>query len=125
MRFSRKALGSDPLQAALIPMESHEPVALFGETSKAPAAAQPAKELLTGQRAQVKAILSDRQWHTIPGLVIELRRRFGCRYMETSVSMRVRELRKRGYNVECVRTKPESNLYQYRATVKAESQAAA
>lgn len=99
------------MQSALIPMESHEPVALFGEVTKVQDVPQ-----ITGQRAQVKTILSDGKWHTIPGLVTECRRRYGCRYMETSVSMRVRELRKRGFRVECERTKPESNLYQYRAT---------
>ena len=51
MRFSRKALGSDPLQSSLIPMDSHEPTALFGDT------AQPTDRVrLGGQLGQQKQV---------------------------------------------------------------------
>lgn len=93
--------------------------------------AEHAKE--TGQRAHVAAIMADGRWHTLPGLVKELRQRFGVLYAETSISARLRELRKRGWEVTHMRTRPGSNLYQYKAekllgqakAANAESEAAA
>lgn len=75
---------------------------------------------ISGQRAQVEALMSDGQFRTLPGLVKELKQRFGAMYSETSVSARLRDLRRKGFDVERTRTRPGSNLYAYRA-VKRES----
>ena len=95
-----------------------EPTVLLGETANSVDTAR-----LSGQRAQVEAIMSDGFWHTLPNLAAELKRRFGTRYAETSISARIRDLRRRGYVVTHERTRPGSGLYQYRA-VKAEEAAA-
>jgi hypothetical protein len=72
-------------------------------------------ERLSGQRAQVEALMSDGAWHTLPGLAAELRKRFGRRYAETSISARLRDLRHKGWRIDRERTRPKSGLYQYRA----------
>lgn len=118
MRTTRNALGSNPLQTSLL-AGFDEPAALFGAT----ATVDDAKRL-TGQRAQILALMSDGNWHTLPGLVKELRRNCGRLYAETSVSARLRELRDKGFEVQRERTRPGSGLYQYRA-VKVETEAAA
>lgn len=78
---------------------------------------------ISGQRAQVESIMAAGYWQTIPNLQRELKRRFGCLYAETSISARLRGMRKNGWKIESRRTRPGSGLYEYRA-VKAESQAA-
>lgn len=78
---------------------------------------------INGQRAQVEDIMRDGQWRTLCGLVKELKRDFGVQYAETSVSARLRDLRRKGYQVESRRSRPGSNLFQYRA-LKQESVAA-
>lgn len=70
---------------------------------------------ISGQRAQVEAIMAAGYWHTIPNLQRELKRRFGSLYAETSISARLRGLRRLGYKVESRRTRPGSGLYEYRA----------
>jgi hypothetical protein len=60
----------------------------------------PSTTPIIGQRARVMAIMADGKWHTLPALIKELKRRFGALYMETSTSMRVREMRDRGFDVE-------------------------
>lgn len=70
---------------------------------------------ISGQRAQVEAIMAAGYWQTIPGLRQELKRRFGTLYAETSISARLRGLRHMGYKVESRRTRPGSGLYEYRA----------
>jgi hypothetical protein len=83
-------------------------------------------ERLSNQRAQVAAIMSDGQWHTLPGLATELRRRFGRRYAETSISARLRGLRVKDVrDVERARVHPRSGLYQYRLVTHTGKQAAA
>jgi len=108
----------NPEQTSLL-SDGPEPTILLGETANAVDAAR-----LTGQRAQVEAIMSDGFWHTLPGLSSELRRRFGSRSAETSISARLRDLRRKGYRLDRERTRPNSGLYQYRA-IKVETEAAA
>jgi hypothetical protein len=108
----------NPEQTSLL-SDAMEPTVLRGETANPTDAAR-----LSGQRAQVEAIMSDGFWHTLPNLAAELKRRFGTRYAETSISARVRDLRRRGWKVEHERTRPGSGLYQYRA-IKIETEAAA
>jgi biotin operon repressor len=70
---------------------------------------------ISGARSQVKAVMADGDWHTLPNIAAELKRRFGARYMETAISAYVRELRRKGYHVDCEPTRAGSNLYHYRA----------
>jgi len=116
--MTRQALGSNPLQTSLL-MGFAEPATLFGET----ATVDDCKRL-SGQRGQIEALMTDGRWHTLPGLVKELKRRFGRQYTETSISARLRELRGKGYELRRERTQPGSGLYRYRAT-KTETEAAA
>ncbi len=115
MRFSRAAMGRNPLQTTLIDSAD---MAVFGEPiSKLDA------DRLRGQQERVETIMIDGYWRTIPQLQKLLKHRFGQLYSETSISARIRAMRKRGYIVTHARTRAGSNLYQYRA-VKAESEAA-
>ncbi|MDE3201712.1 MAG: hypothetical protein KGN79_12410 [Acidobacteriota bacterium] len=91
--------------------EFHEPAAIFGEQ-----VSEPEQAKINGQRAQVEALMGDGGWHTIPQLQRDLKKRFGVLYAETSISARLRGLRKAGYLVESRRSKPGSGLYEYRAT---------
>jgi hypothetical protein len=52
---------------------------------------------------------------TMPSVAAELRKRFGRRYAETSISARLRDLRHKGWRIDRERTRPKSGLYQYRA----------
>jgi hypothetical protein len=65
--------------------------------------------------------MADGQWHTLPQIAGELKRRFNTRAMETAISARVREMRRKGWVIECQRIRPGSNLYQYRAIKAATS----
>lgn len=106
----RKAsLGSNPLQESLLP-GVHEPAALFGDTAQAADSVR-----LAGQYERLESIMADGFWHTLPQLTTDLYRRFGRRYSETSVSARLRQMRSRGWQIECVRTRAGSGLFQYRA----------
>lgn len=87
----------------------------YVETIK-PSAPAPVTPSTLGTRTLVLLIMADGNWRTLPQIATELKRRFKVCAMETAVSARVRELRKRGYTVECQPTKPGSSLYQYRAT---------
>ncbi len=107
MKFSRAALGRNPLQNTLIDSAA---MPIFGE----PVTAQDA-ETITAQQDQVEAIMRDGYWHTLPELVKEVRRRYGRLCGEASISARIRAMRKRGYTVTRERTRAGSNLYQYRA----------
>ena len=105
MKFSTHALQTSLLQ------EEPEPTRLLGET------AEPEDtNRLSGQRAQVEAIMSDGAWHSLPGMAKELKQRFGTRYAETSISARILDLRRKGFTVEHKRIQPGSGLYLYRAT---------
>jgi len=84
------------------------------ETATVPESREEAARI-SGARSQVKAIMGDGAWRTLPQIATELKRRFGARYMETAISAYVRELRRKGFTVECQKTRPGSNLYQYRA----------
>jgi hypothetical protein len=110
-----QAMNHNPLQDSLIP-ELHESTAIFGEPVSKPV--EVAK--IGSQYEQVKAIMASGQWYTLPALQKELKRRFNALHLETSISARLRGLRKDGFTVERQRTRPDSNLYQYRA-VKAAS----
>ena len=108
VRF-RTALANNPLQNTLIP-GIHEPMAIFGDS----VTAQDTHKI-SGQRAQVEAIMADGYWHTLPNLRTELKRRFGSFYAETAISARIRDLRRAGFTVIARRTRPGSGLYEYRA----------
>jgi hypothetical protein len=87
---------------------------LGGPVIGAPVATQEVKRL-EGQQQRVEALMADGYWHTVPELQKELKRRFGQLYSETSISARLRAMRKRGFTVTHERTRAGSNLYQYRA----------
>jgi hypothetical protein len=70
---------------------------------------------ITGQQERVEALMSDGYWHTVPELQKALKSKYGQLYSETSISARLRDMRKRGYTVSRERTRAGSNLYQYRA----------
>jgi len=116
VKRSWAALGRNPLQSTLIDSAD---MPVFGE----PVSKQDT-ERIGGQQERVEALMADGYWHTIPELQKELRRRHGQLYSETSISARIRAMRKRGYTVTHERTRAGSNLYQYRAR-KAESEKAA
>jgi hypothetical protein len=107
MSIMRAAMGRNPLQSSLIDSAS---MPIFGE-----AVAQQEAQRLEGQQRRVEALMADGFWHTLPQLQKELRRCYGQLYSETSISARLRAMRKRGYTVEHARTRIGSNLYQYRA----------
>lgn len=107
MKLSLAALGRNPLQTSLIDSAS---MPIFGE----PVAPQEGARM-EGQQQRVEALMADGYWHTIPGLQRELKRRYGQLYSETSISARLRGLRRRGYIVTHERTRAGSGLYQYRA----------
>ena len=69
---------------------------------------------ISGQQERVEA-MSDGYWHTVPELQRTLKSKYGQLYSETSISARLRAMRKRGYTVKSERTRAGSNLYQYRA----------
>ncbi len=112
MKLARAALGRNPMQHTLLDGAA---MPIFGEP-----VADAHLPHIAGQQTQVESILADGYWHTIPSLQKELRRRFGVLYAETSISARLRAMRKRGFTVTHERTRAGSNLYQYRA-VKAEA----
>ncbi|HZP03437.1 MAG TPA: hypothetical protein VFB43_00960 [Terracidiphilus sp.] len=99
---------SNLFQTSLIAIE--EPAKLAGKT-----AGLSDTERLAGQYDRVKSLMVDGLWHTLPELSKELKRRFGQLYSETSISARIRDMRKRGWGIECQRTKKNSGLFQYRA----------
>lgn len=109
MKLARAALGANPLQTSLIP-ETHEPAALLGDT-----AATVDRYRLAGQFDRVESIMADGFWHTLPELSKVLVQRFGQRYSETSISARLRDMRKHEWQIECQRTRRGSGLFQYRA----------
>jgi hypothetical protein len=117
MRLSRSAtLGRNPLQVDLIP-NPNESTALFN----GPASPATDGQGLTSQLQRVEAVMADGYWRTISNIAAELRRRHaGCRYAETSISARLRDMRRRGWTIERERTRPGSGLFQYRA-VKSEA----
>ena len=75
---------------------------------------------IEGQQQRVESLMADKFWHTLPELQKLLKQKFGQFYSETSISARIRAMRKRGYTVKHERTRAGSNLYQYRA-VKADA----
>jgi hypothetical protein len=91
-------------------LNTQEALAIFGE----PVTPREAKRL-TSQRGQVETIMADGYWHTLPQLQRELKRRFGVLSMETSISARIRGMRRRGYSITTRRTRPGSGLFEYRA----------
>jgi hypothetical protein len=97
---------TSPFQASLLGGAEH--LALLNEPP-------PDAQRRPSQSDRVEAIMCEGYWRTLPGLAIELKRRFGQRYSETSISARLRELRRKGYQVHCERTVPGSGLYKYRA----------
>lgn len=109
--MARTALNNNPLQNALIDARdfSHQ---LFG--GDVPETAQEAAQI-GGCRSQVIAIMGDGIWRTLPMIAAELKRRYRTRAMETAISARVRDMRRKGFTVEHRRTRPGSNLYEYRA----------
>jgi biotin operon repressor len=107
MRLTHNVLGRNPLQRTLIDSAT---LPIFGD----PVEAQDTPRL-AGQQQRVESLMADGYWHTVPELQKELRRKFGQLYSETSISARIRAMRKRGYEVTHERTRPGSNLYQYRA----------
>jgi hypothetical protein len=107
VKFSRAALGNNPLQNSLI--DSAE-MPIFGLPVSSHEAAR-----LSGQQERIESLMSDGYWHTIPELQRTLKSKYGQLYSETSISARLRAMRKRGYTVSTERTRAGSNLYQYRA----------
>jgi hypothetical protein len=78
---------------------------------------------ITSQQQQVEAIMADAMWHTLPGLVKEMKQRFGRTCTETAVSARLRDMRKRGWNVTTQPRRPGSKLFQSRAEKKTDTAA--
>jgi hypothetical protein len=108
---TRTALGHNPLQSDLLPNLADAP-AFFGESFSQ----EPDGKRLTSQLQSVEAVMADGYWRTLPNISTELRRRYpGSRYAETSISARLRDMRRRGWQVEHERIRPRSGLYQYRA----------
>jgi hypothetical protein len=111
------ALGSNPLQAALLPGISLPPVTVsssalfpFGQ------AAQADSNLPTTQYQRVESIMADGYWRTIADISAEIRKRFaGHHDAETAISARIREMRRHGWNVDSERSRSNSSPYQYRA----------
>ena len=72
------------------------------------------KKRLERQLDRVLELVRDKQWWTLHGLSVELENRYGCRFPESSVSARLRELRHLGYKVE--RDNWGHGLFAYRVT---------
>jgi hypothetical protein len=108
VKFARAAQGRNSMQTTLIDSSS---MPIFGD----PVTPQQL-ERIEGQQQRVEAIMAGGFWYTLPAIQKELKRRFGQLYSETSISARLRVMRKRGFTVNSERTHATSNLYQYRAT---------
>lgn len=85
-------------------------ISLFGD----PVAPQD-EPRIEGEQERVEAIMADSSWHTVPELQKVIKQRFGQLYSETSISARLRGMRRRGYTVERTRARAGSALYMYRA----------
>ena len=110
---TRAALGSNPLQSNLLPnLNPAVSAVLFGDTL----ARKQDGERFTTQYQRVEAVMADGYWRTLSGICTELRKRFpGSHYAETAISARLRDMRRRGWDVEHERIRANSGLYQYRA----------
>jgi len=72
------------------------------------------KKRLGRQLDRVLRLVRDGQWWTLTGISVELERSYDCRFPESSVSARLRELRHLGYKVE--RDNWGHGLFAYRVT---------
>jgi hypothetical protein len=70
---------------------------------------------LSGQRACVAHLMSDGQWRTLPKIARDLVKQYSLRASETSISARLRDMRRGGWKIERQRTAPASGLWSYRA----------
>ena len=109
---------SDSSLSLFAPALSSEQGGFFGETF-APEQDGPR---LSGQRACVAHLMSDGSWRTLPRIAKELIKFYNLRASETSISARLRDMRRAGWKIERQRTAPNSGLWVYRA-VKEEAAA--
>lgn len=71
---------------------------------------------LSGQLLRVYEVMRDGEWHTIPEVQSECRRRFGYQIMDASVGKHIRHLRyeRFGHFIVDKRRIDESGLWEYR-----------
>lgn len=107
----RNVLGRNPLQFDLLGNSTNIAPAIFGETF------EPAQDgaRLSSQQACVADLMSDGQWRTLPKIAKDLTKHYNLRAAETSISARLRDMRRGGWKIERQRTAPNSGLWAYRA----------
>lgn len=111
MKWARTSPRRNPMQGNLL--NPNDTPQFFGETFS------PAQDgaRLSSQQNQVEALMADGYWWTLANIRAMLRHRHpGTQHGEASISARLRDMRRRGWNVERQRARAGGGLFLYRAT---------